>query len=134
MPPAARTGPRHLVHVEPQRFAERELVRLERLTVSLGREPLVCDEGGEFEVEGGSDCPAQDDGCGHTVCHDDLHLSGQLTAASSLEARASSSIEFPRRFYLTSRCVVWGLSEIDAWLKERRRLSDAQLFNRAPWL
>lgn len=40
--------------------------------------------------------------------------------------------EFPRRFYLTSRCVVWDLSEVEAWLEERRRASDAQLIRRAP--
>lgn len=40
--------------------------------------------------------------------------------------------EFPRRFYLTSRCVVWDLSEIEAWLKERRQASDAQQVKRAP--
>ena len=29
--------------------------------------------------------------------------------------------EFPQRFYLTSRCVVWDLNEVEAWLEERRR-------------
>jgi len=29
--------------------------------------------------------------------------------------------EFPQRFYLTSRTVVWDLSEVEAWLEERRR-------------
>jgi prophage regulatory protein len=28
--------------------------------------------------------------------------------------------EFPRRFALGPRCVVWDLSEIQAWLKARR--------------
>lgn len=28
--------------------------------------------------------------------------------------------EFPRRFALTPRCVVWDLSEIEAWLTARR--------------
>jgi prophage regulatory protein len=40
--------------------------------------------------------------------------------------------EFPRRFYLTPRCVVWDLAEVEAWLDERRRTSDAELINRAP--
>jgi prophage regulatory protein len=30
--------------------------------------------------------------------------------------------EFPRRFALTPRCVVWDLSEIEAWLASRRAL------------
>lgn len=40
--------------------------------------------------------------------------------------------EFPLRFYLTSRCVVWDLSEVEAWLEERRRASRANAVKRAP--
>ena len=40
--------------------------------------------------------------------------------------------EFPQRFYLTSRCVVWDLSEVEAWLEERRRASRAKAVKRAP--
>lgn len=40
--------------------------------------------------------------------------------------------EFPRRFYLTSRCVVWDLAEVEAWLEERRRASRAKAIKRAP--
>lgn len=40
--------------------------------------------------------------------------------------------EFPRRFYLTPRCVVWDLAEVEAWVADRRRASDAALFQRAP--
>lgn len=29
--------------------------------------------------------------------------------------------EFPKRFNLTPRCVVWDLAEVEAWLKERRQ-------------
>jgi len=28
--------------------------------------------------------------------------------------------EFPRRFYLTPRCVAWDLGEVEAWLADRR--------------
>lgn len=28
--------------------------------------------------------------------------------------------EFPRRFLLTPRCVVWDLAEVEAWLAKRR--------------
>lgn len=31
--------------------------------------------------------------------------------------------EFPRRFTLTPRCVVWDLAEVEAWLKLRRTIS-----------
>jgi prophage regulatory protein len=32
--------------------------------------------------------------------------------------------EFPRRFYLTPRCVVWDLAEVQAWLASRREASE----------
>lgn len=40
--------------------------------------------------------------------------------------------EFPQRFYLTSRTVVWDLGEVEAWLDERRRASRAKTVKRAP--
>lgn len=36
--------------------------------------------------------------------------------------------EFPRRLYLTSRCVAWDLAEVETWMRERRRAScDGQI-------
>ncbi|MEY6431309.1 AlpA family phage regulatory protein [Thioalkalicoccus limnaeus] len=29
--------------------------------------------------------------------------------------------EFPRRFNLTPRCVVWDLAEVEAWVEERKQ-------------
>lgn len=40
--------------------------------------------------------------------------------------------EFPRRFNLTPRCVVWDLAEVEAWIDERRQASDASLIARSP--
>jgi prophage regulatory protein len=40
--------------------------------------------------------------------------------------------EFPRRFYLTSRCAVWDLAEVEVWLEARRRSSEAAAIKRAP--
>jgi prophage regulatory protein len=40
--------------------------------------------------------------------------------------------EFPQRFYLTSRCVVWDLAEVEAWLAKRRQASNAKVIKRAP--
>ena len=40
--------------------------------------------------------------------------------------------EFPQRFYLTSRCVVWDLAEVEAWLDERRRASNEDSLRKAP--
>lgn len=30
--------------------------------------------------------------------------------------------EFPRRFNLTPRCVVWDLAEVEAWIEERKQV------------
>lgn len=40
--------------------------------------------------------------------------------------------EFPRRFNLTARCVVWDLEEVETWLDERRHASDAAQISKAP--
>lgn len=39
--------------------------------------------------------------------------------------------EFPRRFNLTPRCVVWDLDEVQAWVEERRHASNADTPARA---
>lgn len=39
--------------------------------------------------------------------------------------------EFPKRFNLTPRCVVWDLDEVQAWVEERRRASGDQSVTRA---
>jgi prophage regulatory protein len=44
----------------------------------------------------------------------------------------SNAENSPRRFFLTSRCVVWDLAEVEAWIEERRRASDAASIQRAP--
>lgn len=40
--------------------------------------------------------------------------------------------EFPRRFNLTARCVVWDLTEVEVWLAARREASDSAQLKRAP--
>ena len=40
--------------------------------------------------------------------------------------------EFPQRFYLTARCVVWDLREIEAWIEARRNAPNAAPPKRAP--
>jgi prophage regulatory protein len=40
--------------------------------------------------------------------------------------------EFPRRFNLTPRCVVWDLAEVEAWISARRQASDSAQLKRAP--
>ena len=40
--------------------------------------------------------------------------------------------EFPQRFYLTSKCVVWDLNEVEQWLTARRADSLGGRVRRAP--
>jgi prophage regulatory protein len=40
--------------------------------------------------------------------------------------------EFPHRFYLTTRCVVWDLAEVEAWIEARRTASKAKSLKVAP--
>lgn len=40
--------------------------------------------------------------------------------------------EFPKRFNLTARCVVWDLAEVEAWLANRRNASELAQIKRAP--
>lgn len=40
--------------------------------------------------------------------------------------------EFPRRFALTPRCVVWDLAEVEAWLNERLSKARRSSVERAP--
>ena len=40
--------------------------------------------------------------------------------------------EFPLRFFLTARCVVWDLSEVETWLRSRRQPGEADLEKKAP--
>jgi len=40
--------------------------------------------------------------------------------------------EFPKRFFLTSRCVVWDLAEVEGWLDGRRHASETDSLRKAP--
>lgn len=39
--------------------------------------------------------------------------------------------QFPRRFNLTPRCVVWDLTEVEAWIEKQRRISESPNFTRS---
>ncbi|MEM5428550.1 AlpA family phage regulatory protein [Cupriavidus oxalaticus] len=39
--------------------------------------------------------------------------------------------EFPRRFRLTARCVVWDLEEVEAWVETRKQVSRANTEDKA---
>ncbi|MCL4745654.1 MAG: AlpA family phage regulatory protein [Burkholderiaceae bacterium] len=40
--------------------------------------------------------------------------------------------EFPQRFFLTARCVVWDLGEVEAWLESRRQPLAGNEVKKAP--
>lgn len=65
-----------------------------------------------------------------TIRRPELHQLVPLadTTIYELEQRG----EFPRRFFITERCVVWNLAEVEAWLEERRRASNADKTDRGP--
>ncbi len=54
-----------------------------------------------------------------TIRRPELHAMVPLgdTTIYEMEQRG----EFPRRFALSPRCVVWDLNEVEAWLEARRR-------------
>ena len=56
-----------------------------------------------------------------TIRRQELHQIVPLaeTTIYDMERRG----EFPRRFNLTPRCVVWDLEEVEAWIEERKRES-----------
>ncbi len=59
-----------------------------------------------------------------TIRRDELHSMVPLgdTTIYEMEQRG----EFPRRFALSPRCVVWDLNEVEAWLETRRRAPISQ--------
>ena len=56
-----------------------------------------------------------------TIRRQELHQIVPLaeTTIYAMEQRG----EFPRRFALTVRCVVWDLEEVEAWIEERKQAS-----------
>jgi prophage regulatory protein len=67
---------------------------------------------------------------GQTIRRDKLRQLVPLadTTIYDLEQRG----EFPRRFNLTARCVVWDLGEVQAWLEARRLASETHQIAKAP--
>jgi prophage regulatory protein len=56
-----------------------------------------------------------------------------IPLAKSTIYRMEQRGEFPRRFFLTPRCVVWDLSEVEAWINDRRRASEAAEIETGPF-
>ncbi|WP_455722269.1 helix-turn-helix transcriptional regulator [Xanthobacter autotrophicus] len=69
-------------------------------------------------------------GLPRTIRRHELHMIVPLADTTIYEMEIRG--EFPRRYYLTSRCVVWDLGEVEAWLRQRRKDSDAGRIKKAP--
>ncbi|MBO9575607.1 MAG: AlpA family phage regulatory protein [Sphingobium sp.] len=59
-------------------------------------------------------------GLPRTIRRHELRLIVPLADSTIFEMERRG--EFPRRFNLTPRCVVWDLEEVETWLEERRKL------------
>lgn len=58
-----------------------------------------------------------------TIRRGELHQIVPLAETTIYEMEQRG--EFPRRFRLTPRCVVWDLEEVEAWVEARKRVSRA---------
>lgn len=57
-----------------------------------------------------------------TIRRHELRLMVPLADTTIYEMEKNGN--FPRRFNLTSRCVVWDLAEVEAWIEARKATSD----------
>jgi prophage regulatory protein len=63
--------------------------------------------------------PADPKGLRRTIRRSELRQIVPLADSTIYELERRG--EFPQRFYLTARCVVWDLAEVMAWLQSRRQ-------------
>lgn len=56
-----------------------------------------------------------------TIRRHELHQIVPLAETTIYEMEQRG--EFPRRFRLTARCVVWDLEEVEAWIEDRKQAS-----------
>jgi predicted DNA-binding transcriptional regulator AlpA len=74
--------------------------------------------------------PADPKGLRRTIRRSELRQIVPLADSTIYELERRG--DFPQRFYLTARCVVWDLREIEAWIEGRRKASNAAPLKRAP--
>ncbi len=65
-----------------------------------------------------------------TIRPNELHRMVPLAKTTIYEMERRG--EFPRRFALTRRAVVWDLDEVEAWLEAKKRAGMAGMVDRAP--
>lgn len=62
-----------------------------------------------------------------TIRRHELHQIVPLAETTIYEMEQRG--EFPRRFRLTARCVVWDLKEVEAWIEDRKQDSRSGKIN-----
>jgi prophage regulatory protein len=65
-----------------------------------------------------------------TIRRHELHQVVPLAETTIYEMERRG--DFPRRFDLTPRCVVWNLEKIESWLDSRKRASGSDAGTRTP--
>jgi prophage regulatory protein len=65
-----------------------------------------------------------------TIRRSDLRLIVPLADSTIYELERRG--EFPQRFFLTARCVVWDLVEVETWLRSRRQPGGSEAVKKAP--
>lgn len=65
-----------------------------------------------------------------TIRRRELHQIVPLSETSIYEMEQRG--EFPRRFRLTPRCVVWDLAEVEAWVDARKQASQSHKAKEQP--
>lgn len=73
--------------------------------------------------------PADPKGLRRTIRRSELRQIVPLADSTIYELERRG--EFPQRFFLTARCVVWDLGEVLAWLQSRRQAGSSPV-NKAP--
>ena len=90
---------------------------------ALGRAACETEPTGAFDARAIRDlhkaAPTDPKGLRRTIRRSELRQIVPLADSTIYELERRG--EFPQRFYLTARCVVWDLSEVMAWLQSRRQ-------------
>jgi prophage regulatory protein len=122
---AACHGRATMTHVPKSQFGETLEIRADR------SEPAGDLANRQFdETLKGPAPPRLLNGARRTIRRNELRLSAPLADTTIYETEQRG--EFPRRFNLASRCVVWYLAEVEAWIEQRCKNSYAARVRLAP--
>ena len=112
-----RMDPRLDGEIDDDRAADRDAAEVLREAVRE-TEPLGAFDGRAIR-ELYKTAPADPKGLRRTIRRSELRQIVPLADSTIYELERRG--EFPQRFYLTARCVVWDLAEVMAWLQSRRQ-------------